>query len=114
MIRRPHRIPPNARSTPTFEVKATDLHATLAGHDAKLTQMAMTQSCKNRETGDECKFVIAMDTWLTQDQIAGTDEDKAFRMAYLKKLRLNPQSALTQQQMKQFLAPYQNSLKARE
>ncbi len=97
-------------STPTFEVKATESHATLAGHDAKLTQMVMTQSCRNRETGDECKFVIAMDIWLTQDQIAGMDEDKAFRLAYLKKLGLDPQSALTQQQMKQFLAPYQDSL----
>ncbi len=98
-------------SPSTFEVKATDLHATLAGHDAKLTQMAMTQSCKNRDTGDECKFVIAMDTWLTQEQIAGVEEEKAFRIAYLKKLGLDPQSALTQQQMKQFLAPYQDSLK---
>lgn len=98
-------------TSPTFNLKATDTHAMFAGHDSKLTQLAMTQSCKNKETGDVCDFMIALDSWLAQDQIAGVDEDKAFRSAYMKKLGLDTQNELVQQQMKQFLAPYQDSLK---
>lgn len=96
---------------PSIEVKATGQHATIAGHDTELTQVALSQSCRNPQTGDDCKYVLAMDSWLTQDQIAGVDEHKAFQMAYLRKLGLDPGSQLVQQQMKQFLAPYQDSLK---
>jgi hypothetical protein len=98
-------------SPPTFDVKATDQHATIAGHDTRLTQVALTQSCRNTQTGDECKYALLMDAWLTQDQIAGVDEHKAFRTAYLKKLGLDASNEFVQQQMKQFLAPYRDSLK---
>ncbi|HLY51377.1 MAG TPA: hypothetical protein VKQ31_00065 [Steroidobacteraceae bacterium] len=98
-------------SPPVIDVKATDQHATIAGHDARLTQVALTQSCRNMQTGDECKYSLALDSWLTQDQIPGVEESKAFRTAYLKKLGLDQSSELVQQQMKQFLAPYQDSLK---
>ena len=98
-------------SPPVIDVKATDQHATLAGHDARLTQIALTQSCKSRDTGDECQYSLAMDAWLTQDQIAGVEETKAFRTAYFSKLGLDPGSEMVQQQMKQFLVAYQDSLK---
>ena len=98
-------------SPPVIDVKATDQHTTLAGHDARLTQVALTQSCKSRDSADECQYSISMDAWLTQDQIAGADEAKAFRTAYLKKLGLDPGSEMMQQQMKQFLGAYQDSLK---
>ena len=96
---------------PSFEVKATDKHATFIGHDARLTQMSMTQSCKDKTTGDVCQYVIALDTWLTQDSIAGLDERHAFESAYVKKLGLDTQSELVQAQVRQFLVPYQDSLK---
>jgi hypothetical protein len=98
-------------TAPSIDVKATEQHATLAGHDARLTQVALTQSCRNKDTGDECKYTLAMDNWLTQDQIAGIEESKAFRAAYFGKLGLDQGSDLVQQQMKTFLAPYQDSLK---
>ncbi|HTD11461.1 MAG TPA: hypothetical protein VK676_05265 [Steroidobacteraceae bacterium] len=93
-----------------FDVKATGTHATFAGHDAKLTQIALTQSCRNNDTGDVCDFVITMDSWLSQDQIAGLDDRRAFQKAYLQKLGL-ADNALVQKQMRQFLAPYSDSLK---
>ncbi|MBV8306556.1 MAG: hypothetical protein JO274_03675 [Gammaproteobacteria bacterium] len=98
-------------SPPSVDVKATDSHATLAGHDARLSQVVMTRSCRNKDTGDTCDFMIGLDSWLTQDQIPGVDEHKAFQTAYLKKLGLDPESELVQKQMRQFLAPYQDSLK---
>ncbi|GAC1453841.1 MAG: hypothetical protein PVSMB6_08790 [Steroidobacteraceae bacterium] len=99
-------------SPPKFAVTATGTHGTFAGHDAKLTQIALTRSCRNSETGDVCDFVISLDSWLSQDQIAGLDDRRAFQSAYLHKLGLTDHdNALVMQQMRQFLAPYQDSLK---
>lgn len=97
---------------PKFDVKQTDSHGSFAGHDARLTQMAMTESCKNNVTGDVCDFVITLDAWLTQDQIAGLADRRAFESAYLQKLGLTDQNnALVVKQMRQFIAPYADSLK---
>lgn len=98
-------------SPPKLEVKQTGTHGMFAGHDAQLTQTTLTQSCTNKETGDVCDFVFALDTWLTQDQIAGIEDQKAFREAYLKKLGLDDRNSMTQKQMRQFLAPYADTLK---
>src|SRR5262249_18529344 len=98
-------------SPPKFDARQTDKHATFAGHDARLSQLALTQSCKNPETGDTCDFVIMLDTWLTQDQIAGLDERRAFQKAHLQKLGLDEASSMVAKQMRQFLAPYADSLK---
>jgi hypothetical protein len=99
-------------SPPKFDVTATGTHGSFAGHDAKLTQIALTQSCRNSETGDVCDLVFSMDVWLSQDQIAGLDDRRAFQSAYMQKLGLTSQNnALVLKQMRQFLAPYQDSLK---
>lgn len=89
----------------------TDLHSTFAGHDARLTQLALTESCKNPDTGDTCDFTIGMDAWLTQEQIAGLDDRRAFQLAYVHKLGLDDRDGVLQTQMRQFLAPYAGSLK---
>jgi hypothetical protein len=97
-----------------LEAHQTDKHATIAGHDARLSQMTLTQSCHNPDTGDTCDFLISFDSWLTQDDIAGLGDRKAFTEAYLKKLGLldgSSQQVQMQQQMQQFLAPYRDSLK---
>jgi hypothetical protein len=98
-------------SPPRFEVKQPGTHAMLAGHDAQLTQIALTQSCTNKTTGDVCDFLFAMDAWLTQDQIAGLDDQKAFLAAYHAKLGLDASDPAIQKQMRQFLAPYADALK---
>jgi hypothetical protein len=98
-------------STPKFDVKQTGTHATLAGHDAQLTQLALTQSCSDPQSGDVCEFLFSIDSWLTQDQIAGLEDRKAFQEAYRKKLGLDDPNSPMQKQMAQFLAPYAGSLK---
>jgi hypothetical protein len=98
-------------SPPKIESRQTDKHAAFAGHDAKLSQLALTQSCKNNDTGDVCDFVITLDAWLTQDQIAGLDEQRAFRKAYLQKLGLDDRNSMVAKQLRQFMAPYADSLK---
>jgi hypothetical protein len=98
-------------SPPKFDVKQTGTHAMFAGHDAQLTQLALTQSCTNPQTGDVCDFVFAFDSWLTQDQIPGLDDHKAFQAAYFRKLGLDDPNSLMQKQMRQFLTPYADALK---
>lgn len=98
-------------SPPKIDARQTDKHSTFAGHDARLSQLALTQSCKNSDTGDVCDFVITLDAWLSQDQIAGLDERRAFQKAYMQKLGLNETNAMVAKQMRQFLAPYADSLK---
>jgi len=93
------------------DVKKTDQHAIVAGHDTQLTQIALTQSCHNKDTGDTCDFVMSFDSWLTQDEIPGSADRKAFQAAYMHKLGLDEQGAAVQKQMRQFLAPYAGSLK---
>jgi hypothetical protein len=98
-------------SPPQVQVKQPGTHAMFAGHDTQLTQLALSRSCTNKETGDVCQFVFALDSWLTQDQIAGLDDRKAFEKAYLAKLGIDPGNPLLQKQLRQFLAPYADSLK---
>ena len=98
-------------SPPRFDVKQPGVHAMLAGHDTQLTQIALTQSCTNKTTGDVCDFLFAFDTWLTQDQIAGLADQKAFLDAYRAKLGLDASDPVMQQQMRQFLAPYAEAMK---
>jgi hypothetical protein len=99
-------------SEPKIDVKQTGTHASFAGHDAQLTQVALTQSCTDKTTGDVCEFVFSMDSWLTQDSIAGLDERKAFQAAYHQKLGIDDQgTAQLRTQMSQFLAPYAGTLR---
>ena len=98
-------------SPPKFDAHQTDKHATFIGHDARLSEVTMTQSCHNPQTGDTCDFVFTMGSWLTADTIPGTDERQQFQRAYLRKLGLDPSDAHVQQQMQQFLAPYLEGLK---
>jgi len=98
-------------SPPRIDVKQTGTHAMLAGHDTQLTQVALTRSCTNKETGDVCDFVFALDSWLTQDAIAALAERKTFEDAYLSKLGVDPSDPAMQRQMRQFLAPYADTLK---
>ncbi len=98
-------------SPPRFDVKQPGTHAMLAGHDTQLTQIALTQSCTNKTTGDVCDFLFAFDAWLTQDQIAGLADQKAFSDAYHAKLGLDASDPAIQKQMRQFLAPYADAMK---
>lgn len=98
-------------SPPKFEASQTETHATILGHDARLTQVTMTQSCTNPDTGDTCDLQIGMDSWLTQEQIAGLEDRRAFQQAYLRKIGLEDAGQMVQKQMRQFLAPYAESLK---
>ena len=96
---------------PKFDARQTDKHASIAGHDARLSQLALTQSCHNPETGDTCDFLITLDSWLTQEEIAGVADRKAFMEAHMKKLGLNDPNSQMAQQLQTFLAPYRDSLK---
>jgi hypothetical protein len=98
-------------SPPKIEAHQTDQHMTIAGHDARLSQISLTESCHTPDNSDTCDFVIAMDSWLTQDEIPGIADRRAFVEAHLKKLGLTDANGSTQKLLQQFLAPYQDALK---
>ena len=98
-------------SPPRFDVKQPGAHAVLAGHDTQLAQIALTQSCTIKTTGDVCDFLFALDAWLTQDQIAGLADQKGFLEAYHARLGLDASDPAVQKQMRQFLAPYADAMK---
>ena len=58
-------------SPPKIDAHQTDQHMTIAGHDARLSQISLTESCHTPDNSDTCDFIIAMDSWLTQDEIPG-------------------------------------------
>lgn len=101
-----------APSEPKFDIQNTDETATIAGHPTRKSRLSMTYTCKDPSTGDSCDYVATSDVWLTDDAIPGFDERRAFEMAHLQKLGLDPASTRQMaQQMQAALAPYMDQLK---
>jgi hypothetical protein len=96
---------------PKIEAHQTDKHLSIAGHDARLSQLSLTTSCHTPDNADTCDFVITLDSWLTQDDIPGIADRKAFAEAQMKKLGLTDPNGSTQKMLQQFLAPYRDNLK---
>ncbi len=98
-------------SSPVVNVTATDEHATIVGHDARKTQVVMSQTCTDTQTGDVCEIDYGFETWLTTDVIPGTGERNAFARKYLAAQGLDPNDPRLQRTMQQFMAPYAAQLK---
>jgi hypothetical protein len=99
-------------SPPVLAVTKTQDATTLIGHAAQRTNVSLTQSCKIKDSGDVCQFSYSFDVWLTQDNLPGLADRKAFQTDYQRKLGLTgsaiPADAA---QLSPLLAPYADSLK---
>jgi len=98
-------------SPPRIEVKQTDEHATLVGHDTRKSSITLTQTCTDKDTGDVCEMVYGFDLWLTGDEIAGAADRREFGLAYMKKLGLDENSPELRDATQQFLAQYAGMMK---
>jgi len=98
-------------SPPRIDVKQTDEHATLAGHDSRKSSVTLTQTCTDKDTGDVCDLVYGFDVWLTGDEIAGAADRREFARAYMKKLGLDENSPAMKDATQQFLAQYAGTMK---
>jgi hypothetical protein len=98
-------------AAPKFDVHKTDSKASIAGHDTQLTSATMTETCTNKETGEVCDTIVAVDVWLTQDKLPGTGDRTAFDAAYAKKLGLAETVGVMRGEAARFLAPYQAQIK---
>ena len=98
-------------SPPKFDVHKTDDKMAIAGHDTQRTAATLTETCTNKDTGDVCDTVIAMDVWLTQDNLAGAGDRRAFDQAYAKKLGLDDAQGAMRGEFAKFLGPYQSQIK---
>jgi hypothetical protein len=97
-------------SPPKFEVRKTGDKGTFAGLSSERTLATYTQSCTDKQTGDVCDTVVAMEMWLTQDSLPGAADRRAFDQAYAKKLGLAEMQGMFSGQMATYLAPYQSQM----
>ena len=97
-------------SPPKVDVHKTDDKMSIAGHDTQHTLATLTESCTNKETGDVCDTVVAMDVWLTQDKPLA--DRRTFDQAYAKKLGLDDAQGAMRGEFARYLAPYQSQIKA--
>jgi hypothetical protein len=98
-------------SPPKIDVHKTDDRASVAGHAAQRTVATLTETCTNKDTGDVCDTVVAIDVWLTQDKLPGVEDRRAFGQAYAKKLGLVDEQGALSGEFAKFLAPYQTQIK---
>jgi hypothetical protein len=98
-------------SSPVLNVNRTDQHATILGHDARKTDVVLSQTCTDTRTGDVCEMDYGFETWLTEDAIPGADERTAFERKYLAAQGLDPNNPRLQHTVAQFMAPYADMLK---
>jgi hypothetical protein len=98
-------------SPPKFDVHKTDEKMAIAGHDAQKTSATMTETCTDRDSGDVCDTIVALDVWLTQDSLPGSGDRRAFDAAYAKKLGLDDPQGIMRGEFAKFLAPYQSQIK---
>jgi hypothetical protein len=101
----------HCQGAPQVDVKQSDEHATLAGHDTRKSSIVLSQTCTDPRSGDVCEIDYGFDVWLTSDQIAGSDERKAFTQKYLAAQGLDANNPQLRGMMQQFMAPYADSLK---
>jgi hypothetical protein len=98
-------------SPPKIDVHKTDDRLTIAGHDAQRTSATLVESCTNTDTGDVCDTVVAFDLWLTQDELPGSADRRAFAVAYARKLGLDDPQGVMRAEVSKFLAAYQTQIK---
>jgi hypothetical protein len=98
-------------SPPKFDVQKSADKLSIAGHDTQRTSATMTETCTNKDTGDVCDTVVALDVWLTQDVLPGSSDRRAFAAAYAKKLGLDEAPGIMRGEVSKFLAAYQPQIK---
>lgn len=98
-------------STPKLDVKTTDEHATIAGHDAKKTVVTLSQTSTCKDSGDVCEINYGFDTWLTADSLPGADEQSAFVRRYLKQMGFEDEAGMMKAEVAQFMGPYADVMK---
>ena len=98
-------------SPPKIDMRTTDEHATIAGHDARKSSVKMSQTCTDKKTGEVCEYVYGFDTWLTTDEVAGLSDVRNFQRAHLAKLGLDANNPAIKGALQQFMASYAGTMK---
>ncbi len=95
-----------------LDVKNLGAAGQILGHNVHHTSLTLTSTCTNEQTGDACDMQFGMDSWLTDDEVAGLADERAFSRAYMEKMGLTGEGmASMAKQMQQFLAPYADQMK---
>jgi hypothetical protein len=98
-------------SPPKVDMRTTDEHVTIAGHDTRKSSVKMSQTCTDKKTGDVCELVYGFDVWLSADQLEGVADKSAFQRAYMTKMGLDLNGPQLKGLTQQFMAQYAGTLK---
>jgi hypothetical protein len=98
-------------STPKIDVHKTGDTLSIAGHEAERTLATLTETCSNKDTGNACDTVIAVDIWLTQDELPGRGDRRSFNQAYARKLGIEDSAGVMREDIAKYLAAYQAQIK---
>jgi hypothetical protein len=98
-------------SPPKVDMRTTDEHASIAGHDALKSSVKMSQTCTDKKTGDVCEMVYGFDIWMTEEPLEGTADKRAFQKAFLTRMGLDQNSPQLKGITQQFMAAYAGTLK---
>jgi hypothetical protein len=98
-------------SPPKVDMRTTDEHVMIAGHDTRKSSVKMSQTCTNKKTGDVCEMVYGFDVWLSADQLEGVGDKSAFQRAYMTKMGLDLNGPQLKGITQQFMAQYAGTLK---
>jgi hypothetical protein len=96
---------------PVFTENKTAEVTSIIGHQAQRTNVAMTQSCKMKDTADTCKLVYSLDVWLTAEELPGLADRKSFQSSYMRKMGLTGAASTNPADLNPMLAPYAENLK---
>jgi hypothetical protein len=98
-------------SPPKVDMRQTDEHATIAGHDTRKASVKMSQTCTDKKTGDICEMVYGFDVWLTEEPLEGVTDKRAFTKAYMTRMGLDLNTPQIKDITQQFMAAYAGTLK---
>jgi hypothetical protein len=98
-------------SAPEFSVQKTDESALVAGHEARRTNLRLTQRCTSHDPSQACELAYSFDVWLSREGIPALEDRRTFQRRYLTRLGLADSSAATSAQFGQYLAPYAAAIK---
>jgi hypothetical protein len=98
-------------SPPVFAVSKTLDETSIIGHQARRTNVSMTQSCKIKDSADVCSMSYSFDVWLTQDELPGLGDRANFASAYRQKIGESGGEIANVTELNPMLAPYADSLR---
>jgi hypothetical protein len=94
---------------PKASMEMTNEIATIAGHEAKRTNLKLVQTCKAADPSQGCEVSYALEVWLAPADIAGLAERDTFQRRYYGVLGVGADLGRSAR-LSPYLAPYRGAI----